>query len=68
MNSIQFQMIMKIINNGVPALADELCTAVALVCEENEKLKAEIEALKMPTKPAEEKAEAPFSKPEETED
>ena len=67
MNSIQFQIIVKIINNGAPALADELCTAIALVCEENEKLKAEIEALKMPTKPTEEKTEAPFNKPEETE-
>lgn len=67
MNSIQFQIIVKIINNGAPALADELCTAIALVCDENEKLKAEIETLKMPTKPAEEKAEAPFSKPEEAE-
>lgn len=67
MNSIQFQIIVKIINNGAPALADELCTAIALVCEENEKLKAEVESLKMSTNSAEEKAEAPFSKPEETE-
>ena len=54
MSELQFKMIVKIINNGAPALAEELCTAVATVCSENHQLKAEIEALKLPTEPASE--------------
>lgn len=50
MNQLQFEMIMKIIQNGAPALADELCNALGNLvndrnhlAEENEKLKKEKE-------------------------
>ena len=54
MEQIQFQTIMKIIINGAPALADELCSALANTVEENRKLKAEIAELKKADKPKEE--------------
>lgn len=57
MSEIQFQMIVKIISNGAPALAEELCGAIANVLDENLLLKAEVERLKAPTKPATETAE-----------
>lgn len=57
MTQLQFQMIVKIISDGAPVLADELCTAVANLIDgygrletENADLKAEIYALKNPEK------------------
>lgn len=52
MNQIQYQIIMKLILNGAPALADELCTAFSEVCAENEQLKEKLKELTMPTQPA----------------
>jgi hypothetical protein len=43
MTPVQFQMIVKIITNGAPVLAEELCTALATVCSENDRLKIELE-------------------------
>ena len=44
MTQLQFQMIVKIISNGAPAVAEELCTELANVCNENEQLKKDLEA------------------------
>lgn len=49
MNQTQFDLICKIIQNGAPALAEELCGALAnlardytALAEENESLKAQL--------------------------
>lgn len=42
MTDIQFQMIVKILSAGAPAIANELCVAVAEVMDENAALKAKI--------------------------
>ena len=50
MTQFQFDLICKIIENGAPALANELCNAVSnlvqsynKLAEENERLKADLE-------------------------
>jgi hypothetical protein len=45
---------MKLIINGAPTLADELCSALANTVEENRKLKAELAELKKTNEPKKE--------------
>lgn len=46
MTQEQLNTIMKILNNGAPALANELSTAIINIIKENAALRQEIEALK----------------------
>jgi cell shape-determining protein MreC len=53
MTQFQFDVLCKVIENGAPALANELCSAVSTLvqsynklAEENERLKAELEESK----------------------
>lgn len=59
MTQFQFDLICKIIENGAPALANELCGAVNNLVQsynaavnENADLKAQIDALNAPTEKA----------------
>ena len=46
MTQYQYDTIMKVISNGAPALANELCESIASVVRENIMLKDELSKLK----------------------
>ena len=50
MNREQFNVIVKILENGAPALANELVTALFKVLDDNAKLQKEITKLKAKSK------------------
>ena len=58
MNQTQFDLICKIIQNGAPALAEELCGALANLAREYTALTEENESLKAQLTPAEDTADA----------
>lgn len=45
MDELQFQMIVKIITNGAPALANELCTALMATVQANAELESKVKEL-----------------------
>lgn len=60
MNQLQFEMIMKVIQNGAPALADELCGALANLVNDRNKLAEENKQMKKEKEDAQsEPTEAP---------
>ena len=58
MNQMQFDLICKIIQNGAPALAEELCGALANLAREYTALVEENKSLKAQLTPVEDVADA----------
>lgn len=54
MTQFQYDVIVKTICNGAPALADELCTSLAEVVNERNEFKKKLDLIEQPKKEANE--------------